>query len=139
MRVYRHQIAPQEIDYELVWLLVSLGAFLGLALWFAARLPTPQCVFHTLTGLPCVTCGATRSAFQFLHGHFSASFFFNPLALLAFCSVLAYDLYALVILATRAPRLRFENFSRSEKRLARGAVIILLAVNWLYLLTARPL
>jgi hypothetical protein len=139
MRTYRHQIAAQEIDYELVCLLVSLGAFLGLALWFAASLPTPQCVFHTLTGLPCVTCGATRSAFQFLHGHFSASFIFNPLAFLAFCSVLAYDLYALVMLATRAPRLRFGNFSRSEKRIARGAVIILLAGNWLYLLTVRPI
>lgn len=139
MRAYRHQIAVQEIDYELVWLLVSLGAFLGLALWLAARLPTPQCVFHTLTGLPCVTCGATRSAFQFLHGHFSASFFFNPLAFLAFFSVLAYDLYALVMLATRAPRLRLGNFSRSEKFLARCAVIILLASNWLYLLTVRPL
>ena len=138
MRAYRHQIAAQEIDYELVWLLVSLGAFLGLALWFAARLPTPQCVFHTLTGVPCVTCGATRSAFQFLHGHFYVSLFFNPLAFFAFCSVLAYDLYALVILATDAARVRFDNFSHSEKLLVRGAVIILLAGNWLYLLTVRP-
>ena len=138
MRVYRHQITAQEIDYELVWLLVSLGAFLGLGLWFAARLPTPPCVFYTLTGLPCVTCGATRSAFQFLHGHFSASLFFNPLAFLAYCSVLAYDLYALILLATRAPRLRFGNFSRSERLRVRGAMIILLALNWLYLLTTRP-
>ena len=88
MQLYRHQITAQEIDHELIWLLVSLGAFLGLALWFAARFPTPQCVFHALTGLPCVTCGATRSAFQFLHGHYSASLFFNPLAFLAYCSVL---------------------------------------------------
>ncbi len=139
MRAYRHQIATQEIDYELVWLLVSLGAFLGLALWFAGRFPTPQCVFHALTGLPCVTCGATRSAFQFLHGHYSASLFFNPLAFLGYCSVLAYDVYALIILATRAPRLRIVNISRSEKHLARGTVIILLAGNWLYLITVRPL
>ena len=138
MQPYRHQIAEREIDHELVWLLVSLGAFVGLAFWFAARLPTPQCAFRTLTGLPCVTCGATRSAFQFLHGHFSASLFFNPLAFVAFCCVLAYDLYALVILATRGPRLRFGNFSRSEKLLARTAAIILLAGNWLYLLNVRP-
>ena len=78
MQLYRHQITAQEIDHELIWLLVSLGTFLGLALWLAARLPTPQCVFHTLTGLPCVTCGATRSAFQFLHGHFVASLFSIP-------------------------------------------------------------
>ena len=139
MQLYRHQITAQEIDHELIWLLVSLGTLIGFALWFAARLPMPQCVFYTLTGLPCVTCGATRSAFHFLHGHFSASLFFNPLAFLAYCSVLAYDFYALVILATRAPRLRFGNLSRSEKLLARGAVIILLAGNWLYLLTVRPL
>jgi len=138
MRVYRHHITPSEIDYELIWLLVSLGAFLGLALWFAAGFPTPQCAFHVLTGLPCVTCGATRSAFQFLNGHFFTSLFFNPLAFLALCSVLAYDVYALVILATRAPRLRFGNFSRSEKLFARTAAIILLAGNWLYLLTVRP-
>ena len=103
MQLYRHQITAQEIDHELIWLLVSLGTFLGLALWFAARLPTPQCVFHALTGLPCVTCGATRSAFQFLHGHFVASLFFNPLAFLAYCSVTIFDLYAIVVLITRAP------------------------------------
>jgi hypothetical protein len=138
MQLYRHQITAQEIDHELVWLLVSLGTFLGLALWSAARLPMPQCVFHTLTGLPCVTCGATRSAFQFLRGHFVASLVFNPLAFLTFCSVVAYDLYALLVLATRAPRLRLGNFSRADKRLARAGVSIFLAGNWFYLLTARP-
>jgi Protein of unknown function (DUF2752) len=138
MQHYHRQLAPQEIDHELVWLLVSVGTFLGLAGWFAARLPTPRCAFHSLTGLPCVTCGATRSAIQFFHGHFAASFLFNPLAFLAFCGWLAFDLYALVVLTARAPRLRFGNFSRAEKLLARGAVIILLAGNWIYLLTVRP-
>ena len=138
MQSYRRQIAAQEVDHELLWLLVSLGTFLGLAFWFAARLPTPRCVFHTLTGLPCVTCGTTRSAFQFLHGNFAASLLYNPLAFLAFCSVLVYDLYALVVLATRAPRLRLGNFSRTEKRIARAVAFLLLAGNWLYLLTARP-
>ena len=138
MQLYRRQIVAQETDYELVWFLVSLGTFLGLALWFAARLPTPQCAFHTLTGLPCVTCGATRSAFQFIHGHFATSLLFNPLAFLAFCSVTIFDLYALAVLITRAPRFRLRNFTRAEKLLARRGGIALLAGNWLYLLTTRP-
>ena len=138
MQGYVRPLAPREIDHELIWLLVSLGAFLGLAAWFAARLPTPQCAFHALTGLPCVTCGATRAAIQFFHGHFAASFLFNPLAFLALCSLLAFDLYALAVLTARAPRLRVGNFSRAEKRWARNAALILLAGNWLYLLTARP-
>lgn len=137
MQLYRRQIAAQETDYELVWLLVSLGTFLGLALWFVVRLPTPQCAFHTLTGLPCVTCGATRSAFQFIHGHFANSLLFNPLAFLAFCSVTIFDLYAATVLITRAPRFRLRNLTRAEKLLARGGGIALLAGNWLYLLATR--
>ncbi len=139
MQPYRHQIAAQEIDHELIWFLVSLGTFFGLALWFAGRLPTPQCAFHTLTGLPCVTCGATRSASQFLHGHFAASLLFNPLAFVVYSGVAIFDLYAIVVLTTGAPRFRLRNFSRTERLLIRGSVIALLAGNWLYLLTARPL
>ncbi|MGH7951827.1 MAG: DUF2752 domain-containing protein [Limisphaerales bacterium] len=29
----------------------------------------PICVFHELTGLNCPGCGATRAAYQLLHGH----------------------------------------------------------------------
>jgi hypothetical protein len=137
MQLYRHQITAQEIDHELIWLLVSLGTLLGFALWFAARFPMPQCVFHTLTGLPCVTCGATRSAFQFLHGHFVASLVFNPLAFITFCSVTIFDLYAVAVLITRAPRFRLINFTDAEKLLARGGGVALLAGNWLYLLTTH--
>ena len=137
MQLYRHQITAQEIDHELIWLLVSLGTLLGFALWLAARLPMPPCVFHTLTGLPCITCGATRSAFQFLHGHFVASLVFNPLAFITFCSVTIFDLYAVAVLITRAPRFRLINFTDAEKLLVRGGGIALLAGNWLYLLTTR--
>ena len=138
MLAFRRSLAPQEINHELIWLLVSLGGAIGLAAWLAARLPTPQCTFYSLTGLPCVTCGATRSAFHFLHGHFLTSFLFNPLAFLAFCGVVVFDFYALAVLITGAPRLRFSDFSFAQKRLLRGAAILLLAANWLYLLIARP-
>jgi uncharacterized protein DUF2752 len=138
MQSYRHALVPGETDHELVWLVVSLGAFLGLAVWLGARWPTPQCAFHSLTGLPCLTCGATRAAFQFLHGHFATSFLFNPLAFLTYCTVVAFDLYALAVVATGAPRLRFKNISRWEKLVARWGVVLLVAANWAYLLTARP-
>lgn len=136
MQACRRSLAPREIDHELLWLLVSFGTFASLALWFAAGLPTPSCVFHSLTGLPCPTCGSTRAAYHFLHGHFAASFLFNPLAFLAFCALVLFDLYALTILAARAPRLRLHSFSPVEKLLLRSLVVALLAGNWFYLLTA---
>ena len=137
MQLHWRKSAPQEIDYELVWLTVSLGAGCALAAWLTAHLPTPQCVFHSLTGFPCVTCGATRAAIQFFHGHFGASFLFNPLAFLAYCGLIVFDLYAVSVLITRTPRLRLDNLSRPEKNFARGAAVLLLASNWIYLLIGR--
>jgi len=139
MQLHWRKPAPQEIDHELVWLTVSLGAGIGLAAWLAAQMPTPQCVFHSLTGWPCLTCGATRAAIQFFHGHFGASLLFNPLAFLAFCGLIVFDLYALTVLIAGAPRLRLANLSRAEKNLARSAAVLLLASNWLYLLIAGPI
>ena len=138
MQYCRRRLVPQELDHELLWLLVSLGAFLGLAFWLSARLPTPQCAFHSLTGLPCPTCGATRAAWQFLHGHFAASLRFNPLAFLAYCGIVVFDLYALVALILRAPRLRLINFTPNERIFLRSLAVALIAANWLYLLAARP-
>jgi hydrogenase-4 membrane subunit HyfE len=101
-------------------------------------LPTPQCAFHSLTGLPCPTCGATRAAWQFLHGHFAASLRFNPLAFLAYCGIVVFDLYALVALILRAPRLRLINFTLNERIFLRSLAVALIAANWLYLLATRP-
>ncbi|MEO8044385.1 MAG: DUF2752 domain-containing protein [Spartobacteria bacterium] len=139
MQVCRRSLAPRELDHELLWLLVSLGAFSLAALWFTARLPTPHCFFHSFTGLPCPTCGATRAAYQFLHGHFGAAFLFNPLAFLAYLALLVFDLYAVTVLATRAPRFRLKNLSPPEKLFWRVVTVVLLAGNWLYLVTSSAL
>src|SRR5438034_3122368 len=130
----RHRLAPHEIDHELLWLSVSLGSLGVAVLWFALGLPWPRCVFHDLTGLPCVTCGMTRSAIQFLHGHFFAALKWNPLVFALLWGVVAFDLYALVTLAMRGPRLRIV-FRQAERKYARGVIVAVLALNWFYLLS----
>jgi len=133
MQFRRHQLEPGETDHELVWLAVSAGSLTLAAAWFTLGLPWPRCVFHELTGLPCVTCGMTRCAIQFFHGHFLAALKWNPLVFAALCGVTVFDLYAFATLATRAPRLRMV-FRQREKKFARGIVIGALALNWIYLL-----
>jgi hypothetical protein len=135
MQLCRRRLAPGETDHELVWLSVSIASLGAAAAWLALRLPWPQCLFHALSGLPCVTCGSTRSAIAFFHGQFFSAWKWNPLALGFLCALSSFNIYAFIVLTTRAPRLRIVNFSRAEKTVARFLIIALLALNWIYLLS----
>jgi hypothetical protein len=129
-----HQARNGELDPELLWLAVSLGAMIAAALWLAVGLPWPRCLFLTFTGHPCLTCGATRSAIQFLHGHLYEAWRWNPLLFGLFCGVSLFDAYAIVVLATGLPRLRVSRVTMREKNSIRLLAVAMLALNWLYLL-----
>jgi hypothetical protein len=134
MQVVARRLKPGEIDYELLWLGASL-AWLGIAIaWFRLGLPWPHCVFHDLTGLPCITCGMTRCGIQFFHGHFVAALKWNPLVFTALCGLTAFDLYAFATLATRVPRLRICFSTPTTKTFVRVTVFSALLLNWTYLL-----
>jgi hypothetical protein len=134
MQVVARRLERKEVDYELVWLSASLVS-LGMAVaWFTLGLPWPVCVFHQLTGLPCLTCGMTRCGIEFFHGHFFAALKWNPLVFALLCGVVAFDLYALVTLAMRGPRLRIV-FRQVERKYARGVIVAVLALNWFYLVS----
>jgi hypothetical protein len=134
MRLLWRRRSARETDHELIWLAVSVASIAGGAFWLALSLPLPRCPFFAVTGLPCPTCGATRSAIAFLHGDFLLTLRWNPLAFVAFCAVIAFDLYAAAVLVFQRPRLRIVDWSIPQKNVARIAAISLLALNWIYLL-----
>ncbi|HEY7000279.1 MAG TPA: DUF2752 domain-containing protein [Candidatus Udaeobacter sp.] len=134
MRLCVRRLAPGEIDHELTWLSVSLVSLGLAAVWLTVGLPWPRCAFHEITGLPCVTCGMTRCGMQFFHGHFLAALKWNPLVFAVLCGVIAFDLYALAVVAMRAPRLRVA-VGHAQKKYLRGIVLSALVLNWIYLLS----
>jgi Protein of unknown function (DUF2752) len=133
MRLRIRRVGISEIDHELLWLSVSVVSLTIAAAWLAIGLPWPRCVFHELTGLPCVTCGMTRCAIQFFHGHFLAALKWNPLVFTALCGVMAFDLYAFATVTMRAPRLRVSFVTQRAKTFVRVFVILAFALNWFYL------
>ena len=134
MRFASRPLASREIDYELIALIVSLGGLAAAMAWFALGLPWPRCLFRALTGHPCVTCGATRSAIEFLHGKFPAAWNLNPMIFSGLCALAIFDVYAFLAFALRTPRLRIGNFTRQQKNIAGLIAVALLALNWIYIL-----
>ena len=130
----RHRGAT-EIDHELIWLSISLGGLGLAAIWFALQLPWPHCMFLAITGHPCLTCGATRSAIAFFHLDFWSALKWNPLFFTVLCGLSIFDAYAFAILVARAPRVRIIQITTTEKSLLRLVAILVLISNWIYLLS----
>ena len=137
MRLIVRRLEPGELNHELLWLSASIGSLSLAVIWFSLGLPWPICVFHTLTGHPCATCGATRSAIAFFHGQFFSAWKWNPLAFVGYCTFSIFNAYAATVLVTRAPRLRIAHIKMNDKKFLRVLVIALLALNWIYLWTAN--
>ena len=138
MQIVRRPLAPGEANHELIWLSVSSVGLVLAASWLALKLPWPICLFHALTGRPCLTCDATRSAIAFFHGHLLTALKWNPLAFLCYCALSLFNVYAFSTVVMRTPRLRVAQVNPGERKFVRGSIIALLALNWAYLLLANP-
>jgi hypothetical protein len=112
---------------------IAFGGVLAIG-WLSAGLPTPVCPLHTLSGLPCPTCGMTRGLRCLLHGNVEAAFLFNPLGLVIILGITIYLLYCVVVISVRIPRLRWEKLSQSNALGIRIGVVMLIVLNWIYLI-----
>ena len=134
MTLVWRRLHPQEIDHEALWLMVGAASLclLGVAL-ATPGIQLPRCVFKTLTGLPCPTCGVTRTVIALSRGDFAHGLFMNPLAALACGAGLLYLAYAAAVLALRLPRFR-PLVSPAGARVARIATVAAIATNWIWLI-----
>jgi hypothetical protein len=90
----------------------------------------PECLFHTMTGLPCPTCGSTRAGLALSHLDLAGAAAMNPLATLTAAGFvlggLAAGLAALTGRSVRAPAV--------PAWALRASTVFALAANWVWLL-----
>jgi hypothetical protein len=124
--------SPDQIEFGIIYggiALVILGAgWLQSILSFA-----PDCVFKGLTGIPCPTCGATRSVVHLSHGDILTAFTMNPLTTLCLMTAVLCFIYGLLSAAFHLPRIGFL-VTDKERTAMRAGVVMLLLVQWAYLI-----
>jgi hypothetical protein len=84
--------APQSLAFFTVVVLVAAALGSGAVLFFfdpAKHGSYPICLFHSLTGWNCPGCGATRAAYQLLHGHLLRALHDNALFVLTLTALAA--------------------------------------------------
>lgn len=110
----------------LVWFGLGAGA---LSLASHLNQPAQLCLLKRLTGIPCPTCGFTRGAMAFLHGHIVQAWLYNPL-LYSALALFAIFVAIRVVLA-RAVRV---SLNRMERRTAWILATALFFGNWAYVI-----
>jgi hypothetical protein len=119
---------------------IIYGGIALLAICIGRFLPVltfvPSCVFRDLTGVPCPTCGATRSVVHLARGEFFASFGMNPLVSLCFVIAAFAFFYSLITLLVGVPKIGVV-LSDREKNIVRSGTIALILANWCYLILSR--
>ena len=128
------RLEPLEVDHEALWLLVGGASLclLGVAL-VTPGIQLPRCAFKTITGLPCPTCGVTRTIIALSRGDVDRAMFMNPLAAILCAGGVLYLLYAAVVLALRLPRFRPTVSAAGARRVRIGAIAVI-ATNWIWLI-----
>lgn len=113
---------------------IALLGIVAVGLLGLDHLPFSVCYFKALSGLPCPTCGSTRTAGCLFHGDLPGAFAMNPLAALGLLTLVPWAL-ADVVLLTQGRALDL-SVSRGAGNVLRVGVVVALLVNWAYLIAA---
>ena len=134
MRFELEELQPKAVNHELIW--GSIGLFVALCSRFVPfeRIPLPACLFHQITGIPCPTCGFTRTFRLMSRLRLLDGFLMNPVAALLFAFMVVFVVYAAVVLAFHTPRIRMHLHGRRELNIVRVLVAVIVISNWIYLI-----
>ena len=92
-----------------------------------------HCPFHSITGIPCLTCGMTRSFRHVVHGRFFEAFSLNPLGAMFCIFTILFVVYAFTVLIFHIPRPRLQLEIPVRHLVLRFGLPGFLLLNWIYL------
>ena len=131
MKIQIRRLAPDDFNVELylcVVALLSLAFILIVPPDFFALFP---CAFKQLTGIPCPTCGITRTALYLAHGDFSSAWQTSFLFTTGFLIAFLFAVYSTIALILNRPRVRLKFTGTREFFLLGSLACVLFIINWI--------
>jgi Protein of unknown function (DUF2752) len=128
---------------KIYWILSLLA--LGSYVWIGYHLHTHSqnastlCLFKSATGVPCPSCGITRSVLLFTQGEVMQALWINPLGIIAAFFLIIIPIWVMLDLIRKRLSLlavytRSEEIIRSKKFIYIP-LIALVALNWIWNIT----
>jgi hypothetical protein len=123
---------PPRSPVHMVWGILAIGAVIAGAFVRNNFDILPGCLFRKATGIPCLTCGGTRSLAALSELDLAASFGYNPLATLTVAAMVIFSLaVASGLIFQRRLVIKPTSTEAIVLRWSLAAAIIL---DWLYLI-----
>ena len=123
------RVSAEDRQLAWLWLVAAASAVALRPVWLALTPHLRPCVFRSLTGIPCPTCGTTRAATAFLNGDLLTALAVNPLAATAgFIFVVGAPVAVLWAIA----RWPVPELPNPWPRWFRASVVAVIAANWAY-------
>jgi hypothetical protein len=130
-RVRLRPATREERQLAVLWFAAAAAGVALRPVWIALAPFLRPCTFRALTGIPCPTCGTTRTALALMDLDLGTAFALNPLAAAAGVLFVAGGFAALLWTVARWPVVIVEG--RVQRWLA-AALVGAVLVNWLYLI-----
>lgn len=136
MKIKKIDRIKGELNLPLIYFMVAgTCTVLTYAFYLVKKIPRIPCVFKTITGYPCPTCGATRVLTCLFQFDIVSAFLWNPLLFIAGIIFTAWVFYGFYMFISRKKMQVI--LTESEKRMMRWGIVVLIFLDWIYLVAAR--
>jgi len=127
------------ISRKNLYILIMLFCMVGY-IWLVMHIDSrwvsfvgPICVFKKTTGIPCPSCGSTRSMIALIHGDFLKGLSWNPMGLLLLGGLIVFPFWLLhdVTFKKDSFHVFYTSFEKTvSKKQVAWPLLLILMLNW---------